>query len=366
MSFFSSKSKHTFVLSVSLKSSSIDFQLIKSIDGAKKEVLFAERKIILLENSQDPQLYTTQCVKELSTLFQKNCTKIKQLSHGGILQMHIILFAPWFTSAISSIIQKEQVTIDANFLTKKLANLKADENLRNLEKRIIKIQANGYTLTELTHEKCSNIFLSVYSSYVSEHIHSLFMDVVKKYLPEFKHVTYTTSPLLILDNIKRFMIKEDNVTYIYIGEEITEVGVIEDDSLAHFATFPVGKHDFLREIQTHILTYDYDMLYQKEIQIKSQSQQENFRLLQQKWAGSVVGSLELFNKNVPSKILIIADTKTKEFFTNVLLTSIKENPQSILKNNRIINFDISLLKDIISYKTPLGENELDLKLEALI
>lgn len=366
MSFFNSKNKPSLTLSISFKSSSIDFQLINTTEQKTKEILITERKIIFLENSQDPQLYTSQCISELASLFERNKIKLTQLVQNTSLQVQIILYAPWFTSTIISINQIEPAIIDNNFLAKKLSNLKTDKQLHNLEKRVIKIQSNGYTLSEFTKTKRSNIFLNVYTSYISENIHKSLIDVFKKYIPHTKDIQYTTSPLLILDNVKRFMVKEDNITFLYIGGEITELGVIEDDSLIYYATFPIGKHDFLRELQNQVKTYDYDMLYQKQIEYKSAKQQEQFDLLKEKWSLSVLQTLELLNRNIPTKILIISDTKTKAFFTEILLNTIKENPSTILKNNRIINFDISLLKDIISYKTPTGEDELDLKLEALI
>jgi hypothetical protein len=368
MSFFSSKNKQTYTLVISFKSSSIDFQLISSIagDASKKEVLLVERDILLLESSQDPEIYISQCMNELSSLFQKNQLKIQKITQGAPVKIQIILYAPWFTSKITPVTNEEPVVIDEAFLLKKLVHIQEDKNLHVLEKRIIKIQSNGYTLNDFLKTKCSNLYLNVYSSYISNHIHELFMKVIQKFLPQSKEISYITSPILILDSIKRFLIKEDNVTFLYIGGEITEVGIIEDDSLSHFATFPIGKHDFLREIQLNLKTYDYDVLYGKQIQIKSKKQQDSFDKLKQKWANFILQSLESFSKNVPSKILIITDTKTKDFFTEILLKEIQENPQSVLKNNRIINFDISLLKDIISYKTPFGESELDLKLEALI
>jgi hypothetical protein len=366
MSFFKSKNKQTYTLSISLKSSSIDFQLMSSTSSTKKEVLLVERSVILLENSQDPVLYTSQYIKELTLLFEKNNTKIKQITQNSPLTIHFVLWAPWFTSTISSIEHKEPTTITNDFLLKKLTQVSTDKKIYNLEKRIIKIEANGYQLDRLAKTKSSNIQLSVYTSYISEQIHTLLQDNIQKYFPLSTKISYTTSPLLILDNIKRFMIREDNVIFLNIDGEITEIGIIENDSLVYFSTFPIGIHDFLRGVQDNVRTYDYDLLYQKEFQIKSKKQELQFDILKKKWGLSVIQSLELFNKHIPNKILIITNTKTKDFFTDILLTSIKENPQNIFQNNRIINFDISLLKDIIEYKTPTGENELDLKLEALI
>jgi len=162
------------------------------------------------------------------------------------------------------------------------------------------------------------------------------------------------------------MIQEDNVISIYIGGEITELNIIKDDSLVYFATFPIGKHDFLRSLNTTIKTYDYELLNQKEIQIKSKKQEMLFEKTKLDWSQSICDLLHHFNQQVPSKLLILTDAKTRPFFINLITNSISQNPESILKNHRIINFDISMFKDIISYKTPVGDNEVDLIIEALI
>jgi hypothetical protein len=153
---------------------------------------------------------------------------------------------------------------------------------------------------------------------------------------------------------------------MHIGGEITEIGFVEDDSLSYYSTFPIGRHDFLREVQTDIKNYDYDLLYQKEIQLKQPDHQKRFDELKVLWANYVIESLTTYKKNVPSKLLIISDTKTKDFFVTLLTDKIKNDAAGFLTHHRIINFDISLLKDIISYKTPVYGNELDLQLEALI
>jgi hypothetical protein len=161
-------------------------------------------------------------------------------------------------------------------------------------------------------------------------------------------------------------VREDNVSFLYVGGEITEVGIIEDDVLSFYATFPIGKHDFLREVQTNNMSYDYDLLYQKQIVIKSQEKQVQFEELKERWGQMVLSTLLSFKKDVPSKILIISDSKTKDFFTENLISQIKKTSSSSFGQYRIINFEISHLKDIILYKTPAYMNEPDLQLEALI
>ncbi len=366
MSFFNSKNKSSYKVSISLKSSSIDIQLIEINPNKKRTVLLSEQKIIILENSQDSKLYTSQYTKELSQILKNNKIQIKKIIGNNDIDINLILHSPWFTSSISSIEHKEKVEVNSNFISKKIAGFKTQTELFNLEKRVIKIQANGYELNNIDDLICENVHLNVYLSYISKNIQGTLVKVIKENISNINSISYISSPMLFTDNIKRFMIREDNVTFIYIDSEITQIGIIENDSLDYFSTFPIGKHDFLREIKFNVQTYDYDVLNQKEIKLKSPKQQEAFDNLKSKWAISVIKSLELFQKNIPSKLLIISDHKTINFFSNLLLTLIKENSKNILKNNRIINFDLSLLKDIIVYKTPEGDNELDLKLEALI
>lgn len=366
MSFFNVKNKFTYILSISLKSSSIDFQLIQINTLGKKEVVFAQRETLFLEDSRDSELYTKQYSKELDNLFQKNNNQIKQIIKNQELHIKFILYTPWFTSTIMSVDHHEKVLIDENFLIKKIGEIETNKDLQNLEKRLLSVRTNGYVLPEVKHIKSKDVNLSAYISYISKQIFNLLEQTVKKNFQIKTQISYTTSPLFFSDLIKQFLIKEDNLIFLHIDNEITELGIIEDDSLVSFITFPIGVHDFLRNLQTTIKTYDYDLLYQKEILLKSSNQKDQFELLKKTWEASINESLKLFKKHIPNKILLITDSKTKDFFNELLSNSIKNSPENPLKNHRIINFDISLLKDIIAYKTPVGENELNLKLEALI
>jgi hypothetical protein len=366
MSFFVKNNKSSFVLLVSLKSSSIDFQLIKKYTEEKKEVLFLEQNIILLQNSQDPKLYTDQYMKEFTKTLDTTHLKIKQLIGKSPLQIYFSLHAPWFTSKIETLFYKESIILNKDFVKKELDKTGTDSKLKTLEKQIVKIKTNGYTITEIHNLKCSDVEINIYSSYISFEIHNLLIEILKKYFPHSKEPKFCTSPLTALDNIKRFMVKEDNIIFLNIGAEITELGIIEDDALSNFSTYPIGIHDFLRTVQTNIKTYDYDLLYQKEILLKSQDTQLQFDTLKQNWVNSFLQTLDFLKAETPHKIVLICDSKVKDFFTLILSNSIKQDSQINVKKYRIINFDISLLKDIITYKTPVGENELNLKLEALI
>jgi hypothetical protein len=328
--------------------------------------MFVQRKIILLDNSQDPQRYTKQCISELSALLKSSARELHALSNGAIDRTVIALYAPWFTSNITAIAHKESVVISEKFLASQLKSIKTPGQLVNLEKKVIRILTNGYSVTELSESKFSNISLDVYSSYISKRIYDLLSDTVRRALPACERIAYITSPILMFNQVKSLLVHEDNISFIYVGGEITEIGVIEDDSLSYFATLPIGKHDFLREVQGDIKTYDYDLLYQKEVQIKQKAHQARFEKLQKQWADSVTASFMAYKKDIPSKLLIISDSKTKDFFTNHLVSALKTSPDGFLSQHRIINFDMSLLGDIINYKTPTYTNELDLQLEALI
>ncbi len=365
MSLFSSKKSATYTLSIALKSSSIDVQLIANL-GDIKQVLLSERKIIVLTNSQDSHAYTKQCISELGYLLKKNTKDINQLSGGRIKETKVVLYAPWFTSHITPITHKESVMVTEKFLHHQLEGVKTPSKLVNLEKKVINVLTNGYKVTELGRTKLNNISLEIYSSYIAETIYEVINKTTKEAVPIIDKIAYLTSPILIFEQIKNLLVREDNISFLYVGGEITEVGVIEDDTLSFYSTFPIGKHDFLRQVQSTVQTYDYDLLYQKQVQIKSKTKQDEYESLKGQWSDLVLNTLLSFKKDVPSKILIISDSKTRDFFTDLLKNKIKDNPQTSFGQYRIINFDISHLKDIIQYKTPINTDELDLQLEALM
>lgn len=366
MSFFNSKNKIGYTLSISLKSSSITLQLITPTQTNKKEVVFLQKKVLFLENSQDPILYMNQYRKELSAILDTTHIEIKKIIGNSSFDITLILYAPWFTCTLTPLLYKQNAVLSESFFANQLKQIQTDPNLRILEKRILKIESNGYNITYSTHLKVSNIEMQVYTSYISKESYEILTQTLLKYFPTAQSTRYRTSPMLIQDQITKFIVQEDNLVFLHIGAEITEVGILQEDALSYFATFPTGTHDFLRILETTTKSYDYDSLQQKQVQLKSDTQKETFQNLSTMWVSSVIQILENFNKNIPHKFILVSDSKTKDFFTGILANYAQNNPESMFKKHRIIDFDISLLKDIITHKTPVGENEIDLKLEALI
>lgn len=363
--FLNIKKDNVYNLVVAFKSSSVDIQLISDFYSNKKEVIFSKQIPIFLEDSQDSQKYTKQYIFELRRFLSDNSVTLKQLSKGKINSVKIILYSPWFTSKINSISHEENTFITEEFIKEKLKDIKSEENLKVLEKRVIKLEANGYTLFDIKKIKYPEVNLTTYVSYISRDIHKTIVDCFKENFPNVKEHSFISSPLLTLQNIRQFMIHEDNVVFFHVGEEITEIGVIQDDTLSFFATYPIGIHDFLRVIQANIKTYDYDLLYQKEVILKSEIQNQKINQIKEDWIANAAQSLEVFS-HVPNKVIFLTNRKTEAFFIDLLQNTIKQGKTKVFENHRIISFDISNLKDIIEYKTPLGENSIDLVLEALI
>lgn len=366
MSLFGSKKSSEYILTIALKSSSVDVQLVSVSEKGTREVLFCQRKIILLRDSQDAQAYTKQCLSELSTLLKVSAKDIYQLSKGKLAETNLVLYAPWFTSHIVAIEHKQSAIMSEKFLHSQLNTIKTPAKLVNLEKKIIKLLTNGYEVNATSHSKIDNIVLDVYSSYISESIYKILSDTVRQSIPISKGITYSTSPMMTFEQIRSLLVREDNISYLYIGGEITEVGIIEDDALSFYGTFPIGKHDFLREIQATAMTYDYDLLYQNQVQLKSKAKEAKFSELKAQWAYTALATLTSFKKETPNKLIVISDSKTRDFFVGILAERFKSGQSETFGQYRIINFDMSHLKDIIVYKTPTGANELDLQLEALI
>src|SRR5690606_26623584 len=124
MSFFSSKKDPSFLLSIAMKSSSIDVQLVKIPDMGTREVVFVQRKIILLENSNDPHAYVAQCTRELKTMLKTYSSEIQKLSQGKIKETSLVLYSPWFTSQIEHIRHDQQVAVQESFVQDQLKKIK--------------------------------------------------------------------------------------------------------------------------------------------------------------------------------------------------------------------------------------------------
>ncbi len=365
MAFLQSKNSSSYSIHISLKSSSIDFQIIKKNSNAKTEVLFVERNIFFIENSQDPKKYTEAYTKQLYACFEKNAPKINQIIQKNPYTITCILYTPWFTSQMDTLFFKEQITLNEDFIQEEFKKLPIQQDSQILERKIIKIQTNGYTLSHVKQIKFSNVQLDIYTSFLNKIIYSEIKNTIKRYFPDNKSISFRTNPLMMVEHVPRFIVNEDNLTFITIGSEITEVGIIQEDVLVQFSTFPVGVHDFMRVLQSNISSNEYKTLGQKEVLIKSANQQTEFDLIGQKWEQYLVQTLQCFKGHAPHKFILISHPDATGFFTELFGKILKNNAHFKDKNNRIINFDISLLKDIIEYKTPVGE-DIDVILEALI
>jgi len=305
-------------------------------------------------------------MKELSDTLKMSSQELSKNIEKSILNTEVILYAPWFTSHIKDFSHIKEFALTNKFLDEKIDSITTPSKLINLEKKIIKIVANGYPITEIPKTTISNVSLDVYVSYIAENIHKKIEETIRNSLVMVEKISYTTSPLLFFGKIKKLMVQEDNICFVYVGGEITEYGIIEDDALSYYGTFPIGKHDFLREVQGEVRSYDYDLLYQKEVQIKTKTKQDSFESLRQEWKEDLISGLFNAKHITPNKILLVSDTKTKDFFTKLINQQGVSDENIFTNQYRIINFDISYIKDIISYKTPVNTNELDLQLEALI
>jgi hypothetical protein len=365
MSLFKKENSTSYTLVISLKSSSIDLQLIKIQNTQKREVVFALRHVLLLKNSQDPTLYTKQYLENLDFLLSKNNVELKKHIRENPLEIHFILYSPWFTSNINSLDEKESVLITPEFLRAKLKTITTPEHLKVIEKRVMKVQVNGYDVYDLIKLKAPNAKIDVYSSYIFKKTLELFTQSIEKHFAGKPKIILSTSPMIILDKVKEYMIREDNLSIICIGEEITDISIVKEDALVYYATFPIGKHDFLRIFDPVVQTYDYEIFQQKQFKFKSSTQEDEFKDIQNKWIQALSTVIRNFDAQVPTKLLVITDTKSYPFFVKLLADSHKNNQEIIFKNYRIINFDISVFKDIISYTTS-STQEVDLFLEALI
>ena len=114
--------------------------------------------------------------------------------------------------------------------------------------------------------------------------------------------------------IKELYIEENNCCFMNIGGEVTEFGIIEDDVLVKFSTFPMGIHSFSRELNTFTggkenvntmnFVGDSNVDHTKDEKIK-----KIIEKISAEWVSQVKNIIKEFPGEIPKKTFILNNSE---------------------------------------------------------
>jgi hypothetical protein len=265
MSFLNfNKKKHKISLLFEVRGDVVSSSIIKTHPLNKPEIIYSKKRIVAIREKIDSKKYTKIILKELDKLVEETYkVGILKILNGNndISDVHVVLSSPWVLSQSKDIKIKKDKTFEINqdLLSKVISeeechlssptglNLEENNNIKIIEEKIIQSKLNGYKVNSIFHKKTKdlelNLFLSVSNNYFIEDIKKI---ISKTFIQ--KPVFFHSFMLLAFSMVRDIMPHNNNFVFIEMGAEITDVCLVNDDTVYKIYTYPSGKNNIVRKV----------------------------------------------------------------------------------------------------------------------
>jgi hypothetical protein len=306
-------------LVISLKSSSVEISVVNITEVP--ELLFSKKETLLHPEKLDPSNFKSETLTALQQLIISNLNDITANLKGSH-DAEIIFYSPWYLPEIISEQNKgEKVSLKKFFMEKVLPPQQND--YQQIENKITNISLNGYRITELKDIPSDDIQIDVFRSFVSKETLGQIKQILDEEIKQIKRLSFSTSLMQTYESIKELLVSEDNVTFAIISGEVTEIGIVQNDTLNYTATFPFGTHEFSRQLETFIgekgnlstLSFLSEKATDENL---DQIKKDKIAKVTETWIAEFKSALADFNNQTPSKVLIFVNSDALDFVEMVL------------------------------------------------
>lgn len=274
---------------------------------------------------------------------------------GRVNSVHFIMSSPWITSETKNVLLKfDKPTIVSEHVVKKAIkdeeerfsktlNLESNrkEKVTIIESKITDIKVNGYSVETVLGETAKELQISFFVSLSTERV----TDEIKKEM--YRHYRISNiqfhssaiSTLLFLDNLG---IKSQDIVFMNIHGEVTELAHVNHGRIVGWGSIPVGTRTLMRKyaersrVSNHLALSDISLVVTGLLtDTAMDTKKDNLEKVQEDWIKGVKETLMTFIDElaVPQIYYIYADFGMKKAFADILSKKILkdlgyENPGS--------------------------------------
>lgn len=307
---------------ISMKSSSIELSVV--IGGELPIVVFTKKQTLLFQKALSPEEFIRESFENLEKLLESQRDKLVELLPPNP-DCHVVFYSPWFLPEIRQIEEKTKKVNLKDLIRTRVQDPK-EKSYEQIENKITNIMVNGYHLDEIKDVNTDDIEINIFRSYLSKEAAQNTKKIIKKSLISINRFEFSSSAMQTYELIKSLYVKENNCCFINIGGEVTEFGIIEDDVLVKFSTFPMGTHAFSRELSTFANgkeeTNTIDFIGDPNVDHSLDKKvKDRISKTSAEWVERVKEIIEEFPGEIPKKTFILNNSDSVEFFKKVLESS---------------------------------------------
>lgn len=360
---FSSKTKEEVVALFDVSSGSVGGAIMHVNESGSPIIVSSFRKNFKIRENSSTSLVNKEMLNylyDVALIIQKDAKVMPK-------KVYVVLSAPF----VKSTLKKIKHRVDGGFLfTEKFAKDLVKEELDRfkrlnsdlgevVDKRITNILLNGYEVKKPNGKRVKECEVDVFLSLADESLLSSIEEVLSKvYHGGVKFTSNMFANFVVVRDIFETL---NDFIIIDVGEEVTEISVMQKDNLLNVGYMPFGKNTFIRELSS-LLKKEVENIFSilrlyKRGHLEDgvvKKIEKSIYSVNKSWISSVKKTLHglLFDTLIPPNVFLVCDNDSDNFYKNIL--SVGNFPEFTTTNdsfNVIIPGD-NILRDF--YKTSLG------------
>lgn len=266
---------------------------------------------------------------------------------------------------IDSVVLKEEAMFKKELLKDHSETTK--DGFDVIEKSIVHAKINGYAVSDIMNKKTKALDAFVSMSAVPQNIKEKISSIVLKHthIPK-ENIMMHSFPLVLFSTIRDNFDSGADFILINIGSEMTDISLINDNTIKSVASFPFGKNTIIRHIsksfkiseeiaESQLVMY----LSEKVNDTVFTSIQSLILDLEKEWAVYFEDALLALSENTiwPMKTFVLVNKETSPIFINFLKLYKADATSNFRKNAEIIEVEESVISHLYNNDFKMQINE---------
>ena len=262
---------------------------------------------------------------------------LQSLQHKTSLKpdtVQCVISSPWFVSHARTISYEELTPFICtqklfhSLVEQELQKIKKDttgDELIVIEQQIAQCSLNGYVTQSPFDKKASHMTINLCVTQSSKACIERFNTLIRRFYGSVG-ISYTTTPFAIATVMQEQKIIKDSAMVIHVGEQLTDIGFIKNNSFLYQHSFPVGMYNLFHimhesgvprgQANTLLDGYQLGAIHNE----KRLTVEESLRSFAKEWSSGfdTVLTNGFFGFSAPSECVILCDSRFAVFFQSTL------------------------------------------------
>lgn len=348
MSLFK-KPEEEIVAVFDIGNGSVGGALVKLNTKGRPILLYTHREPLTFAPHPTPKYLVSSMVKLLKSVAQHlakdglSHIKTSPFAFHKLRDAYCIFSSPWYISqtkiirdewakqttisydVVNTLIEKEQDQF-TKALQEGRYQLIFGPDTRLLEKRIVNVRLNGYTIENPVGKQARQLELTLFTSYISQDIVSKVENTLHSAfgVRSIHHYSYG---LASWGTAQRLFPDIHDYLFIDVSGETTDVSLIIKDIFIETVSFPIGRSTLIRKIVRDLnIAPDVALSYAKMYYTNAldtafkKKMESTLSAVEIDWHDDLIVALQKFQKiyALPRATLVTADLDTSKLFLNAL------------------------------------------------